>query len=125
MKSIINVLFFLVSSLLLSFVLFSCDDGDTPPSVINLIAPAEGMALKIGSEVHFDMELFDNGMLASYKVVIHDNFDGHEHSRAESTTPFYFQKIWDASGQKNAKIHPHEIVILENSTPVAIFDGIG
>lgn len=95
-------------------------DGDTTPPVINLIAPAEGATLKISDShgVHFDMEVSDNEGLASYKVEIHNNFDGHTHTRAEGkTTPFAFNKSWDLEGAKNKKVHHHEIVIPENTTP--------
>lgn len=102
----------------------SCSDddkGDTTPPTINLIDPAEGEELLIGdaSGVHLEMELSDNEMLASYKIDIHSNFDGHNHSRAKETetVAFSLQKSWDVSGQKNAHIHHHEIVIPENATP--------
>lgn len=108
---IITVLFFI-----------SCDNenSDTTPPTINLISPKEGAVLLIGDGygIHLDMKLSDNEMLSSYKIDIHSNFDGHEHSRSdeESTVPFNFQKSW-AVNQKNANIHHHEIVIPENATP--------
>jgi hypothetical protein len=101
----------------------SCDknDGDTTPPVINLIAPAEGAVLKIGSDVHFDAEFSDNEMLQSYKVEIHNNFDGHGHhsvlKSAEPAEPFSFNQSWDISGQKNRKEHHHQIEIPENAAP--------
>ncbi|MDR0431028.1 MAG: DUF4625 domain-containing protein [Tannerellaceae bacterium] len=104
-------------------VCISCSDheGDTEKPVINLEAPEEGEILKIGSDVHFDMELSDNEMLRSYKVEIHNNFDNHGHdskaTRAEGeTVPFLFNKSWDISGSKNVHVHHHEIVIPENTT---------
>ena len=124
MKTINNIQFLLILTVVTVLSVFtSCsdDDGDTTLPVINLTAPAEGAILKIGSDVHFDMEVADNEMLASYKVEIHNNFDGHEHSRATradgDTTPFYFQKSWSLAGQKNATIHHHEIIIPTNATP--------
>jgi hypothetical protein len=103
----------------LSFI--SCDknENDTTKPVINLIEPEDGDSLRIGGDVHFDMELSDDVMLGSYKVDIHNNFDGHEHTKASSdeTTPFVFVRSWDVSGKKNADIHHHEIVIPENATP--------
>lgn len=118
MLSLSVICLFVTSS---SFTSCSDDDSDTIPPVIKLIEPKEGDILKIGSDVHFDMELSDNEMLFSYKVEIHNAFDGHEHTKslkAESeTVPFSFNKSWSVSGQKNAKIHHHEIVIPENATP--------
>lgn len=93
------------------------DEGDTVKPAINLIEPGDGNILKIGSDIHFEMELSDDRMLKSYKVNIHSNFDGHTHSRSvEQTIDFYFNKSWDVSG-KNISIHHHEIFIPENATP--------
>ena len=120
----INILAVSISCLVAS-VFISCDDeaGDTVPPVINLIAPAEGAELHIGSAIYFDMELFDNEMLLSYKVEIHHNFAHHEHGKSlkskneEEATAFFFHKAWDVSGQKNAKVHHHEIEIPSTATP--------
>ena len=73
--SIISILFF-------SFLFVSCskeDEGDTIKPVIDLLEPEEGAILRIGSShgVHFEMNLHDNEAIASYKINIHNNFDGH------------------------------------------------
>ena len=78
--SIISILFF-------SFLFVSCskeDEGDTIKPVIDLLEPEEGAILRIGSShgVHFEMNLHDNEAIASYKINIHNNFDGHSHTRA-------------------------------------------
>lgn len=117
----INIDFRLVCLMAIFFVSFaSCisdDYGDSVKPVINLISPVEGAILKIGSDVHFDMELYDDTMLKSYKINIHSSFDGHTHSRAsDATIDFIFNKSWEVNG-KNAKVHHHEIVIPENATP--------
>lgn len=126
MKTRNNILFLTILSFVTFSVLFSScskdDDNDVTAPTINLIAPAEGAVLKIGADVHFDMDLLDNEELSSYKVEIHNNFDGHEHKSSSmketgETTPFFFQKSWSVTGQKNAKIHHHEIVIPANATP--------
>lgn len=108
--------------LLVLVTLASCNsnDGDTTPPKINLIAPAEGAVLEIGNDhgVHFDMELADNEGLAGYKVEIHNNFNGHNHSRAAvETVPFHYDKSWKLDGEKSKKIHHHEIVIPADATP--------
>ena len=104
-----------------SFLFVSCEDGDTTKPVIHLMEPEEGAKLKIGGEhgVHFEMEVSDNELLASYKVEIHSNFDDHGHDvrSDEATEVFHFEKTWDLSGKKNASIHHHEIHIPENATP--------
>lgn len=124
MRTIIKILFLSIISIITSISFTSCsndNDGDTTPPAINLTAPAEGAVLKIGSDIHFDMELSDNEMLSSYKVEIHNNFDGHNHTKSlkaeDATTAFAFQKTWSVAGQKTAKIHHHEIIIPENAIP--------
>lgn len=121
MKTKSNIQFFFILSLVTILSVFTAcsdDDGDTTPPVIQLNKPAEGANLMIGSTICLDMELSDDEMLSSYKVEIHNNFDGHEHTRAEeATTAFQFQKSWSVADQKNAKIHQHEIEILENAAP--------
>ncbi|MDR1103602.1 MAG: DUF4625 domain-containing protein [Tannerella sp.] len=116
---------FLITGLtaLLFIVCNSCrEDSDTTKPVILLIEPADDEVLQIGNEngVHFEVEFSDNEMLASYKVNIHPNFDGHTHeTRADSeTVDFEYDKSWSLSG-KNAAIHHHEIRIPENATPGA------
>ncbi|MCD7899003.1 MAG: DUF4625 domain-containing protein [Bacteroides sp.] len=100
----------------------SSDDGNTTKPIIKLNAPAEGAILLIGDEhgIHLDMDLESVEALASYKVNIHPNFDGHGHTRQEesNTVDFDFTKVWnDIAGQKNAHVHHHLIVIPENATP--------
>lgn len=115
-------------SLLVMSVLFftACSDSDNPLSdttkpVILLNAPAVGSVLMAGSEhgVHFDMDLSDDTMLKSYKIEIHNNFDGHGHDTrsATETVAFVFNRSYDVSGQKTAHIHHHDIVIPANATP--------
>ncbi len=107
-----------------SFVACDKEEGDVTKPVIQLEAPTEGGTLYAGSDVHFDMDLSDNVALGSYKVDIHNRFDGHDHE-VKSTNeeghdhePFEFQKTWsDIAGLRNAHIHHHEIVIPENATP--------
>jgi hypothetical protein len=100
------------------------EDSDTEKPVINLEEPCEGDVLEIGGEhgVHFEVEFTDNEALASYKVNIHPNFDGHTHESssvlksAAETVDFEFEKTWMLSG-RNQSVHHHEIVIPENATP--------
>ena len=118
--------FFAIIAIAAMFSLTSCssdDEGDVTKPVINLIEPEDGATLTIGDEngVHFEMEVSDDTALGSYKIDIHNNFDGHNHAtRASdgSTTPFVFNKTYnDISGQRNATVHHHDIVIPANATP--------
>lgn len=110
-----------ISAIILFSTLFSActnDSEDVSKPVINLIEPEDGHALKIGAAVHFEMELSDDTELRSYKVDIHNNFDGHNHTKAVSeTVDFTYSKSWDVSGLKNTLVHHHEIVIPANATP--------
>lgn len=120
-----NKFFTLLAVALVSVVSFaSCsddDDVDNTAPTINLVAPAEGAILKIGGDVHFDAEFADDVLLGSYRVEIHNDFDGHSHTKSAlaegETVDFTFDKAWSFSGQKNADVHHHEIVIPENATP--------
>lgn len=96
------------------------DDGDTSKPVITFNSPEQGATLLIGEAhmVHFDADFEDNEMLASYKIDIHNNFDGHGHTRADDgRVPFAFNRSWELPGQRNAHIHHHEIVIPDNAAP--------
>jgi hypothetical protein len=119
MKKIFN--FFAICLTAILFLAFvSCkEDSDTEKPVINLIEPEEDDILHIGDDVHFEVEFSDNEMLASYKVDIHPNFDGHTHAVTkgdDEPEDFTFQRTWTISG-KNAAVHHHDIVIPENATP--------
>lgn len=116
-----------ISSILIAVTaIFSAcktNEVDVEKPVITLNSPEQHAVLLIGDEagIHLDMDLADNEALASYKISIHANFDGHTHAvapmRAKSLTtndsvPFEMTKIWtDIAGQKSAKIHHHEIKI--------------
>lgn len=109
---------------------FSCDnnDRDTTKPVIDLHEPEEGQVLTIGEDVHFEMDLSDDVMLGSYKINIHNNFDGHGHgeSRAVATAAseaeeervaFTFDRAYDVSGHITKHEHHHDIVIPANAKP--------
>ncbi|MBR1631683.1 MAG: DUF4625 domain-containing protein [Paludibacteraceae bacterium] len=93
--------------------------ADVTPPVIDLIEPEEGENFTPGTDIHFEMDLTDDVMLASYKIEVHNNFNNHGHStarRAAATgTPFSFNRSYDVSGQRNAHIHHHDIMIPANA----------
>jgi hypothetical protein len=123
MKTKISTLLVSAICLMASVSFISCnnENKDKTPPVINLNAPEDGAVLSIGSDVHFDVELSDNEMLASYEVEIRSNFNKDKStesstSKGDKTTRFSFQKSWDLS-ESEVYIHHHEIIISEDATP--------
>ncbi|MFI3280818.1 MAG: DUF4625 domain-containing protein [Rikenellaceae bacterium] len=72
---------FAVATLLISTSTFvSCDkDGDTTKPVIELSEPEDGEEFLPGSEICVEMDLSDDTALASFKINVHNAFDGHSH----------------------------------------------
>lgn len=89
------------------------ESGDTEKPIIKLESPEEHQILYAGNDIHFEVEFSDNIELKSYKVDIHDNFDGHSHKKTKHEGAiWHFQQSWNFEvGKKNAHIHHHEIVI--------------
>lgn len=123
MKTITYYTVICLLAIVSSFSSCSKEDGDVTKPAINLIEPEEGAVLRIGNEhgVHFEMDLSDDVMLASYNIDIHSNFDHHTHgatTRADgSTVAFTFKRSYDVSGKRNEHVHHHDIVIPANATP--------
>ncbi|MDR2130934.1 MAG: DUF4625 domain-containing protein [Odoribacteraceae bacterium] len=122
-----NFYFLLCLMAIVSFFAIACEDeSDTTLPVINLIEPEEGDTLQIGTDVHFTMKLFDNDMLKSYKVDIHNNFTPHTHAasgESTETVPFAYNHTWDVAAKAKKgdtlSVHHHEIIIAGNATPGA------
>lgn len=119
-----KAMFFILSLALVSFSFQSCgsDDDDDRPTISNL-EPTEGEKLQIGKAVHFEADIASNNGLKSYKIDIHNNFDGHSHTKSISadtdSVAYSFTKTWTTDktdgeslfGKKNTTLHHHEIVI--------------
>ena len=118
--------------------LVSCDNEnlDNEKPVVKIVSPMEDELVKPGSAIHFEVELSDNVALASYKVEIHDAFDGHGHghgdTRSGSATTRAasdsekFTRTWLESdfialgeepiaGKRNARVHHQH---MENPTTI-------
>lgn len=94
----------IVAALLLGSVMLfvACnDDGedpvDTTAPTIEVEEPHYGESFAVEGEIHFEALFTDDVQLATYNIDIHDNFDGHTHSRVERTT-FDFDQSFDLSG---------------------------
>lgn len=117
---------------LLGISLFtSCSDDDdsldaTAPEII-VNEPTNDAHFHKGEEIHLDVDLLDNEALASYKIEIHSNFDGHTHGEARLLTtasPWAYQSTENIEGNvKEYNIHQH-IVIPEDILEGAYHLGI-
>lgn len=70
----------------------ACDDDDnivdTDAPSITLLEPTNGESFDAGGEIHFEAQFADNVSLATYRITIHDNFDGHAHGRVAQRWDF-------------------------------------
>ena len=93
-------------------------DSERPEITVN--DPVEGEAFEVGGELHFDVNFSDNDALSSYRVDIHNNFDGHTHSgvlnstvsfdpvmQATSVRPWSFNQTFNIEGAPQT-YHAHE-----------------
>ena len=127
------------------FGLVSCDSEnlDNEKPVVKIVSPMEDELVKPGSAIHFEVELSDNVALASYKVEIHDAFDGHGHghgdtrsgsatTRAASDSEKFTRTWWLESvfialgeepiaGKRNARVYHHHMEV--PVTVISIIDG--
>lgn len=121
-----KVTLFLIAVVITAFI-WSCskdEDKDTTKPVIELEEPADGDTLFIGYETHLEMELTDDVQLKSYKIDIHSNFDGHNHTKSIAADgAWIYTKSWDVSGSKNAHVHHHEIEVPATVDGVPIAKG--
>ncbi|MCP9198846.1 DUF4625 domain-containing protein [Gramella sp. GC03-9] len=85
-------------------VFTACSDDDdaldSEKPTIMLNEPENGEEFEIGGELHFDIELADNQGLASYKVEVHSNSDGHTHSvvKQQEETPWSYDQTFQITG---------------------------
>lgn len=110
-----------LSIVLVSLAFQSCSSDDsTQKPVISSLEPEEGELLQVGKNVHFEAEISAQSGLKSYKIDIHNNFDGHTHTKAvDDSVAYSFNKSWTTDktggesllGKKNTTLHHHEIVI--------------
>ncbi len=102
------------------FAFCACSDDetiDTQQPTINLIEPADGDSILIGSPngMHFEVDFADNQALSSYKIDIH-SAAGHTHNKSVEALNFTFLKTYtDIDGQRNAHVHHHDIMIPEDT----------
>ncbi len=96
------------------------DDVDTTKPTIELIKPIDEANFHPGDKLEFVCNFNDDTKLASYKVEIHNNFNGHDHTSPtqlkagleEEEHPWSYQNSWNFDdGISTANIKHHEIQI--------------
>lgn len=99
-----SIHYLLSLSALLMFTFQSCtkDVDDEAPVIASFTVDSETVAA--GSEIHADLNFTDNEALKSYKIDIHDNFDGHGHGKVGQR--WSYQELVDISG-KDFDEHKH------------------
>lgn len=107
--------FFYILFIATLFVACSDDDDnsslDAQEPTIEVHEPEEGEMFELGSEIHLDINLADDVELASYKIDVHNNFDGHEHRPAAGTEvqePWSYSQSYEIEpGQQSYHVHEH------------------
>lgn len=99
-----SIYYLLSLSALLMFTFQSCkkDVDDEAPVISSFTVDSQTVAA--GSEIHADLHFTDNEALKSYKIDIHDNFDGHSHGKVGQS--WSYQELVDISG-KDFDDHKH------------------
>ncbi|MDG5799870.1 DUF4625 domain-containing protein [Marinilabiliaceae bacterium ANBcel2] len=69
---------FLIATLLI-YMACSDDNVDTEPPEIEIVKPIEYDSVIKGDTLFVEANVWDNEYLNSWKIDIHDNFDGHTH----------------------------------------------
>ncbi|PZD77393.1 DUF4625 domain-containing protein [Mesonia sp. K7] len=96
---------------ILSLFFYACssddDSGlDNQAPSIEIHEPTTDQVFELGSELHLDIELEDNVELASYKVEVHNNFDGHTHDRSSNVTnasePWSYSQTFEIEAGKTS-----------------------
>ncbi|TVR84086.1 MAG: DUF4625 domain-containing protein [Chitinophagaceae bacterium] len=87
----------LLPLLIISMVFVACSkDEDTEAPVIVVTSPQDHAEINAGGHFHVRANFTDNEELASWKIDIHDNFDGHSHK--VSHKGWSFVETGDLSG---------------------------
>ena len=121
--------------LLGGLLLSSCENKekrDTEGPVITLHGPEENEKITINNEhgMHFEADFFDKkGLLKSYTIDIHNNFDNHPHTglpsqpeltatmqeAADQEIAFVYNNSWSLENLASAHVHHHEIKIMDKA----------
>ncbi|WP_081912609.1 DUF4625 domain-containing protein [Salegentibacter sp. Hel_I_6] len=128
MKTRLVYLFSITATLLFA----SCSDDDnnmldTEAPEISIMEPHDEEEVAPGGEIHFDAIFTDNVELASYKIEVHNDFDGHTHAsskQAESeNNPWSYDEVFEIEpGNTSFEAH-HHIPVPAEINGAAISEG--
>ena len=90
---------------LLAISVQSCKKDDVDAEAPKIVEfSVDNTTVAAGNEIHADLNFTDNEALKSYKIDIHDNFDGHSHGKVGQR--WSYQEIVEISG-KDFVDHKH------------------
>jgi len=113
--------------IILLLVFQSCDeddDVDTTAPTIEITDPVSGEAFEAGDHAHFEGIFTDDIALATFKIDIHNNFDGHDHGGRTAVVAedpglikWAYEESFDIpAGSKNYDAHLHDEIEIPGNT---------
>lgn len=104
---------------------WSCSDkNDTKKPQIEIISPADGDHFHPGETISLNVLFEDNTELASYKIEIHYNGDGHNHKNASTNNVgFEYNKSFDFEKGLNKFELQYDIVIPATINELPVKEG--
>ncbi len=124
-------LIYLFSIFSILFLASCSDDDESLPDneapEIDMVDPGDHEEIAPGGEIHFDALFTDNEELASFKINVHNAFDGHTHSSADlkqeasQDNPWSYDEVFEIEpGQTSYEAHEHIAVPAEiNGEPIS------
>lgn len=108
MKQIKQILW---AATLIATVAACNNDVDDVKPTINIVTPTDEQGFEPGDTIWFEATFADDVELKSYKIEIHDDFDGHDH-KSSVVGAWHYDGSWDfEKAQKTANVKHGQIVI--------------
>lgn len=100
----------------------ACDnDVDDVKPTISIVSPTDEQGFVPGDTIWFEATFTDDVELKSYKIEIHDDFDGHDH-KSSVLGAWHYDGSWDfEKAQKTVNLkHGHIVIPTEvDGQPIA------
>lgn len=120
MKNLRNI----TALLFVSLFILSCEKDDevldTTEPTVTISEPHNEDKFAPGAELHFEAVFTDNVALASYKIDIHFNGDGHAHKSTSEEThePWDFEHVGTLTGDSQQVMEHFVIPTQVNGKPI-------